>query len=82
MSVACKHGQLARSCDICDLERELTAARAEVARLTQERDTLAQSLRDMLDAAESAGWGNAEVHNAREALAGLKGSHPAPKGTP
>ncbi len=46
-------------------DAELTAARAEIARLTQERDDLRASLREMLDAAESAGWNNAEVHNAR-----------------
>jgi|HubBroStandDraft_6_1064221.scaffolds.fasta_scaffold1527825_1 hypothetical protein len=30
----CKHGQLARSCEICDLESQLAAAQAEIVRLS------------------------------------------------
>jgi hypothetical protein len=29
--ISCKHGHLARSCQICDLERELAEAKAELA---------------------------------------------------
>lgn len=44
MSRDCEHGQLARSCNICDLERELKA-------VTQQRDRLLAALekcRDMV----------------------------------
>lgn len=45
MSRDCEHGQLARSCNICDLERELKT-------VTEQRDKLLETLglaADMLD---------------------------------
>jgi hypothetical protein len=41
MSRDCEHGQLARSCSICDLERELKA-------VTQQRDKLLAALESLL----------------------------------
>lgn len=42
MSRDCEHGQLARSCNICDLERELKA-------VTQQRDKLLAALEQCRD---------------------------------
>ena len=42
MSRDCDHGQLARSCNICDLERELKA-------VTQQRDKLLAALEGLTD---------------------------------
>jgi hypothetical protein len=40
-------------------------------RLERENTNLRDALCDMVAVAESQGWDNAEIHNAREALAGL-----------
>jgi len=42
MSRDCEHGQLARSCNICDLERELKA-------VTQQRDKLLAVLESLVN---------------------------------
>lgn len=42
MSRDCEHGQLARSCNICDLERELKA-------VTQQRDNLLAALTEIAE---------------------------------
>ena len=34
----CKHGQLARSCEICDLEQQLAASNEEIAELKEQRN--------------------------------------------
>lgn len=36
----CEHGQLARSCEICELKRELAAANVRVEELKADRDKL------------------------------------------
>ena len=38
MSLECEHGQLARSCNICEYEREIAELTARVAELAQSRD--------------------------------------------
>jgi len=38
MSLECEHGQLARSCNICEYEREIAELRARVAVLEAESD--------------------------------------------
>ena len=57
MSRDCVHGSLARSCEVCELEAELDAARtghrAAVRALSQalgERDRLADGIRELADA--------------------------------
>ena len=40
MSLECEHGQLARSCNICEYEREIAELRARVEELEAERDKL------------------------------------------
>lgn len=42
MSRDCEHGQLARSCNICDLERELKA-------VTEQRDKLLAALTEIAE---------------------------------
>jgi len=44
MSLECEHGQLARSCNICEYEREIAELRARVAELEAERDKLRDDL--------------------------------------
>lgn len=39
--LVCKHGHLARSCEICDLERQLAQAQARVAELEKDGARLA-----------------------------------------
>jgi hypothetical protein len=38
MSLECEHGQLARSCNICEYEREIAELKALVGELEAERD--------------------------------------------
>jgi hypothetical protein len=38
MNLECEHGQLARSCNICEYEREIAELNARVGELTQSRD--------------------------------------------
>lgn len=40
MTRDCKHGQLARGCEVCELEAEVARLRAENERLRAERKTL------------------------------------------
>ena len=40
MSNQCEHGQLARSCELCDLEQQLATAQAENLRLLKEIERL------------------------------------------
>ena len=40
MNLECEHGQLARSCNICEYEREIAELKARVAELEAERDKL------------------------------------------
>lgn len=47
MKIDCKHGQLARSCYICELEEELAKARADLARAKLE----AEHMRPVVEAA-------------------------------
>ena len=57
MSRDCEHGQLARSCNICDLERELKA-------VTQQRDKLLVALeqcRDMVGHPDNVDFINAAI---------------------
>jgi len=57
MSRDCEHGQLARSCNICDLERELKA-------VTQQRDRLLAALekcRDMVGHPDNIAFINAAI---------------------
>ena len=57
MSRDCEHGQLARSCNICDLERELKA-------VTQQRDKLLAALeqcRDMVGHPDNVAFINAAI---------------------
>ena len=57
MSRDCEHGQLARSCNICDLERELKA-------VTQQRDKLLAALeqcRDMVGHPDNVDFINAAI---------------------
>ena len=44
MNLECEHGQLARSCNICEYEREIAELRARVAELEAERDKLRDDL--------------------------------------
>ena len=50
----CKHGQLARSCHICELERELAAAREELAQFREDRTVLVDVCKEWQDRAERA----------------------------
>ena len=38
MNLECEHGQLARSCNICEYEREIAELNARVAELESDRD--------------------------------------------
>ena len=49
----CKHGQLARSCNVCELEAEVARQAAEIERL---KATMRQSLRLLREAAPN-GYG-------------------------
>jgi DNA repair exonuclease SbcCD ATPase subunit len=79
MSLECEHGQLARSCNICEYEREIAELRARVAELEAERDgyrngqqQLQNTLSTVMDS--NAKWANdykelkAENQRLREAL--------------
>ena len=44
MSLECEHGQLARSCNICEYEREIAELKARVGELEAERDKLRDDL--------------------------------------
>lgn len=67
MSRDCDHGQLARSCNICDLERELKA-------VTQQRDKLLAALEYVLDTNLCTGDDGADARQrAYETIAEVKG---------
>ena len=45
----CKHGQLARSCELCELERENAALREQLAERDAELDSLRRSIVAAID---------------------------------
>ena len=41
MTITCKHGSLARSCQVCDLEKEVAEQAAEIERMREALDSVA-----------------------------------------
>ena len=47
MSLECEHGQLARSCNLCEYEREIAELRARVGELEAENQRLGEALSEI-----------------------------------
>jgi uncharacterized small protein (DUF1192 family) len=53
LGLACEHGMLARACEVCEMESEITALRAEVERLNLALKKQAASALMGMDAAKA-----------------------------
>ena len=72
MNLECEHGQLARSCNICEYEREIAELNARVKELEAENKRLREAL-DLVISFIPDGWGmplgfNQVAQQAREAM--------------
>ena len=72
MSISCKHGQLARSCELCDNEKHLIKLKAINTELLEALKGLLEVADFISENVPGAGWRMAQ-HKARAAIAKAEG---------